>query len=265
MSEIPSIALPITRRNLMRGAVVSCSAVLAGCERIVGDRRFRVTLIVDTPNGLREGSSIVRAYMVRNNGLPGPRSRIGFQGEAVFVDLGGGKNLILTTSLDPLGYTSDGWTRLWMSAYGVGLDGDVTPYWTGEQRLQGRRTLDPRHWPTIISYRDLNDPDSGEIVLAYERTLVGAGRGDDKGPYRSTLAVNRVSDVLGPGHSVQSVVLEMMPDRTPITTEIERQIPFLRNPAHQLRLRPTILSVPARFQPTISLFRMEMKDAYLDR
>jgi hypothetical protein len=59
--------------------------------------RFRLSLEIDTPTGLKSGSSVITASFQETSwGLPeatGVRSYL--RGEAVFVDLGGGKSVIM--------------------------------------------------------------------------------------------------------------------------------------------------------------------------
>jgi hypothetical protein len=63
--------------------------------------RYRVTVEVDTPDGVKSGSSVVEALYFRQmifQQLVGPRFPTNFTGEATFVDLGGGRNVVLTVS-----------------------------------------------------------------------------------------------------------------------------------------------------------------------
>ncbi len=58
--------------------------------------RYKVTVEVQTPDGLKSGSSVMDAeYRVSGYDL-GNLFDASFEGEAVFVDLGRGKNLVLT-------------------------------------------------------------------------------------------------------------------------------------------------------------------------
>ncbi|WP_271894241.1 hypothetical protein [Candidatus Phyllobacterium onerii] len=63
-----------------------------------------MTVQVDTPDGVKSGSSVVEALYFRSmilQQLVGPTFPTNFTGEATFVDLGGGRNVVLTVMGGP--------------------------------------------------------------------------------------------------------------------------------------------------------------------
>jgi len=83
-----------TRRSVLAGAgALAAIALLPGCglasERLP-DYRYRLTVEVDTPEGLRTGSSViaVRSILLPKTLPDAPVLRIEVRGEAVTVDLG---------------------------------------------------------------------------------------------------------------------------------------------------------------------------------
>jgi hypothetical protein len=64
--------------------------------------RYELRLDVDTPQGVKTGSSVMEARYGWQPTLGGITSSVknGFSGEAVFVDLGDGKNLVVTLTDD---------------------------------------------------------------------------------------------------------------------------------------------------------------------
>src|SRR5262245_578483 len=80
-------------------------AALTGCSGPVYTYRYRLTVEVDTPEGLKSGSSVIETTVQDNTESWGPpesrmvRSRT--KGEAVFVDLGSGKHVIALLAMGP--------------------------------------------------------------------------------------------------------------------------------------------------------------------
>ena len=83
--------------------VIAAALLVARCSTEEARLRYRLTLTVRTPEGLRSGSSVLELALARKNLIPLPgvsgadwgggfRSR----GEAPFVDLGGGRTLFAT-------------------------------------------------------------------------------------------------------------------------------------------------------------------------
>jgi hypothetical protein len=206
--------------------------ILAGCDRIIGDHRFKITFVVNTPDGPREGTAIWRAFLVEQTG-PGPRYSARFQGEAIFVALGGGKHAILTFGRGVNGDFGE-WSDIWLRAYGFGPGFGSTEQWTGKQPVgNGRRLVDRDLWGTVVSFRDLNDPDSFQIVYANDRENIGPDR-YGQSQYRPVV-IDRASEILGPGYSIEGVYLAIIPAGTPLTKMIERQVPFLVSDRERLR------------------------------
>lgn len=83
--------MTLTRRTLL--GLLSCMGV-AGCQRRKPEEiRYRLTLEVDTPEGVKTGSSVWRQLVIWDDGpLAGLNGGVGnrtsIQGEAVTVDLG---------------------------------------------------------------------------------------------------------------------------------------------------------------------------------
>lgn len=72
------------------------AAILTSCGRSSEELRYRLTVQVETPEGLRTGSSVIEVRGVKNPGWVNPEgrgTRSSFRGEAAAVDLPGGKTL----------------------------------------------------------------------------------------------------------------------------------------------------------------------------
>jgi hypothetical protein len=88
----------MTRRESIGLLLVSAAALLTGCGllRPSEELRYRLTVEVETPEGLKTGSSVIEVRGVKNPDWVTPEgrgTRSSFRGEAVAVDLPGGKTL----------------------------------------------------------------------------------------------------------------------------------------------------------------------------
>ena len=91
----------MTRRDLINALLVSSAFGLGGCMlRETETIRYRITVEVDTPRGLRTGSSVWQVKALE--GLPMSNSGVNYEieGEAVAVDLPGGGKARLSGCID---------------------------------------------------------------------------------------------------------------------------------------------------------------------
>ena len=117
--------------------------------------RFRLTIEVETPDGLKIGSGVMQSAWSRKAGwVPQTGGVISsLRGDAVFVDLGNGQNVIAILGMGSTG-SQDGIARLAASAFGRDkplwfID---APHWTGSAELN------PAYIPTLVAFANLNDP-----------------------------------------------------------------------------------------------------------
>ena len=193
--------------------------VLAGCDFFnssLPTYRYRLTIEVDTPQGLRTGSSVAEVHTTKqgtwNIDSPGVINSVVF-GEAVAVDLPNGQTLFAVLS--------DNWSM----HIGRAFEASVPP--TGVIDLRARtkamradralRTLpdwsdskrtrnDPgiRIYPLLVRFRDIADPASVEEV-----------------PYDNLAAS------FGEGYALRRMTVQRTRDR--ITTGIEQRLPWLED------------------------------------
>jgi hypothetical protein len=123
--------------------------------------RFRLTVEVDTPEGLRSGSSVIQISRWESGGLPDAR-KIGsvIRGEAIFIDLDHGKNLIAILGWGQVGEDEDKIVHLISAALAPQVRGD----WKEECKLRGRGDLPSSYFPTLISFSDLKNPATAKVV-----------------------------------------------------------------------------------------------------
>lgn len=177
----------------MRLLVVLGLALTAACGGAMGKSyppyRYRLTVEVETPQGLRTGSSVieVRTAMAGPNSIPSPgQVFMQVNGEAVAVDLPNGQTLfaLLSSGFDGGGWAAgayaariprlserevkarspDGkWTAeadfdLWMEAVLASTGTYAIP------RIKDQKGKTGNDWPMLVRLRDLRDPGSVEQV-----------------------------------------------------------------------------------------------------
>lgn len=183
--------------------------------------RFKITLSVDSPDGLRSGSSVMEVRTRRYPAwttLGNNSEQSSLTGEAVFVDLGqtsNGKprNVIALLALGPSGENVDfyllpdsAFKPLWQQKVsspdfrGSSWELPKLPVGTTAQ-LTGNLV------PTLLSFADLSDPSSAREM------------GPDDFP-----------QVLGNGFRLRDAKIEIVSADEPITRGIERKLPWWDKP-----------------------------------
>lgn len=159
----------MTRRGVL-GLLASAGALLAGCELIEssGKYRFRMTVEVMTPQGLKTGSGVM-AVSAREiiKTLPDEGAGSGgILGEAVVVDLADGPIFVLLTIPDAAQPLDVEVTHALAPA--APLD-PVRNYVAAVRSLgqlwsPAKADLPRASWPMMVRFRDINDPKTVERV-----------------------------------------------------------------------------------------------------
>lgn len=152
--------------------VVAACALLAACNPFTPTYtyRYRITVEVDTPQGLRNGSSVWEVRQWRGSGIPnrGIRSRV--RGEAVAVDLPDGTLFALLRGADTdVDYLATVVYRHLINHPTPGLPMDLGPDGFSKNMRAIIRTkpvfqLDANEYPLLVRFRDINNPASVEKV-----------------------------------------------------------------------------------------------------
>ncbi len=161
-------------------AILALLAVLVVGDQIRlhrPDHKFRLTLEVETPDGMKSASGVYsvtpnRGYGGSNTGeTAGPRTR----GDALFVDLGGGKNLVALlavgtepTELDATNYIA---MRSFIAA------GRKVQFRDMKKTTSMSPVVVPAaNAPVLVTFKDVNDPASMRLVTADDvQELLGPG------------------------------------------------------------------------------------------
>ena len=177
---------------------------------------FRLTLEVDTPDGVKSGSSIIRVTTSEHAPWLPIANFVehSVRGEAAFVDIGNGRNVIAT-----LGFGQSGRDDR-IANLAAGAIGHDKEFWYRKTPSHGQAELTGPLIPLLVSFSDLNGPATGREV--------------NPGEFRN---------VFGPDVHFKRVWIEMIP--SPIwpfewtrglvsTPRIEKVMPWL---AHMERYR----------------------------
>jgi hypothetical protein len=167
--------------------------------------RYKLTAEVMTPGGLKRGSSVIEVSYSHNGDWGGGKSAdLNMVGEAVYVDLGQGKNLFVTLSSNESGrnqFLNPNYAPLKgaLNAYAMPLKVFDLKWTFGKERelcaaaskipLGQKKAAFPlfhTNLPTLVTFRDLYDPDSISVVQPLE-----------------------IDKVLGQNFKIKSIALEM--------------------------------------------------------
>ena len=168
------------KRRVILGALFGTAAlVLSGCNPFWKDYRYKMTVEVQTPQGVKSGYAVRQvSFHARPNGGDGAGAR----GEAIAVDIAPGKTLfaLLTGANGDSDYAS--WIASWaldrkMSPNGANKDYDAGAF--AELYPTAPKTESPIYFgalPMLVTFRDIRDPKSiARVDAANLTTMFGAG------------------------------------------------------------------------------------------
>ena len=204
--------------------VLVFSLFFVACDDTTPDYRYRLTVEVETPGGLRTGSSVIEVEqnMGRSAGTGfGKIIMRRVRGEAVAVDLPGGQTLFTLLRSD----TNNEWAETVMQMLAPEIEGETfDDEFDNVLMIEGEVQL-PRTWPAnvvvpersayplLVTFGDIDDPTSVERVDP-----------DD------------LVATFGEGVSLKRITVELTDDA--VTTEIEERLGWLAS------LRGTLLAQP---------------------
>jgi len=127
---------------------------------VCGTWRYKLTVNVDTPEGMKSGSAVREAEICLADHLApeAPDVDIKPRGEAVVIDLGKRGALFVLTAF--------GDYQLLISAFPrpLALTEEGLRYY---ENLKAKTTLKPEQYPQIVMFKDINDPKSVVLVKGW--------------------------------------------------------------------------------------------------
>ena len=178
--------------------------------------KYRLTIEVETPEGVKSGSGVLAVHPDRSYSRGGHTTT---KGDAVLLDLGGGKNLVALLAHIDKSLDLDGVSYVALRAYkaaGRNVSFNEMGTMSGAVRVTGALI------PVLVSFTDLRDPASAHAVQPDE-----------------------LEPALGKGFRLRGISAEVVPNGAwpldfggalgePVTRGIETKLPWLSgadNPA----------------------------------
>ena len=195
--------------------------------------KYRLTVEVETPGGLKSASGVMSVHPDRGYSRGGHTST---RGDAVLIDLGGGKNLLALLAHLDKSIDLDGMNYLALRAYKA--SGRNVSF-NEMSRITGTVPVKDALLPVLVTFADLNDPATAHAVPP-----------DD------------LEAAFGKGFRLHGISAEVVPNGVwpldfggalgePVTRGIEAKLPWLKgadNPA-AMALRATGLPVGEGIDP----------------
>lgn len=185
--------------------LTACGNTNGGNIFASGKWRYKMTVAVETPEGVKTGSA-VREVRIYDGWKPLPEMTpsLKVKGEAVVVDLGKrGVLFALMRDYNPNGYDRgvNYGSRILFDVFPPPEAGakNITRYY--ENLDDVKAILKPEHYPLFVHFTDLSDPKTVEAVSATNTT-------DE--PFRSgTSIIRSLESVFGKGVALKYVTVEM--------------------------------------------------------
>lgn len=175
-----------------------------------GTYRYRVTVEIVTPEGIKTGSAVREIRVHTEPGFLGVRKQ-GIDrliGEAVVIDLGTRGVVFALLSEDDL-YQAFPYNN------GVGILSPMGIRYYKSLKPGTKAPLPSEKYPTFVTFKDLSDPKSLQLVYG-QRFDVEA---------QKHLLVDEMETLFGAGVRVQGITIEITND--PVTWGIEKGLPWL--------------------------------------
>lgn len=197
-------------------AIITVNALGAKSDIFVsGKWRYRMTVAVETPEGLKTGSAVREVRVEKGlKLLPEMGASVELTGEAIVVDLG--KRGVLFALIDE--------DAAWRIVFDLFPVQDLAPLTSEGIRYysslkNAKATLDPGRYPLLVRFRDLRDPTTVEALCS------GEVMEKCKKRYLKRQVIP-IDEAFGKGVRIKEVVFEMTDD--PVTSSgIIDKLPWL--------------------------------------
>ena len=205
----------IARRTVLGLFAGGAAALLGGCRLLGGNSyRFKMTVDVETPQGLRTGSSVYEVTAFKTSELiaGGTSSDSTVKGEAAAVDLPGGRTLFaLLKTINPM---RDDLALMSMAALDPAFSNnrvESTKRIAFGDGIRSPNEVVVSDYPLLVNFRDLSAPHTVERIDA------------------ANLAAT-----FGPDYRLRRIMVQVTDE--PVTTGIVKRLTWL--PEHRGTLKP---------------------------
>jgi hypothetical protein len=172
--------------------------------------KYRLTVEVETPEGVKAASSVISVHPDRGYSRQG---HTGISGDAVFVDLGGGKNLIALLAHIDNAVDLDGMNYLALRAYkAAGLNVSFNEM----SRMTGAVPVSGALIPILVTFGDLSEPGTARTASPH----------DLKAAFGSGFQLHRISAEVVPNGFWPLDIGGPLGE--PVTRGIEAKLPWLK-------------------------------------
>lgn len=198
--------------------------------------RYKMTVEVDTPEGVKSGSSVIevttRQWPESIKGLSsGHYNNMSIEGESVFIDLGNGKNLVTLLATGQYAQDYRDVERFPARAF-LGLGHQESYQNLGlkwAKRLVNmvgqKASLRPEHRPTLVTFSDVNDPESIQLVYASEVLEYREKRPSPR-MFKSSVVADHFEYIFGKGYALKDITIEIT-NENPTDKQVSNKLPLL--------------------------------------
>ncbi len=156
----------VVRTTAAAIAIIAAAVIWRSVESPTYTHRFRLTIEAEVEGQVRRGSGVIEVrvtdYKVGMPGAKGTHARV--LGEAVFLDLGKGRNVLAALGTGPRD-SIDGFAELTRAAFmpvHPGLSYRDVPNLTGVAPLTEQQV------PTLVTFSNLRDPKTARVIAPDE-------------------------------------------------------------------------------------------------
>ncbi|WP_152540025.1 hypothetical protein [Afipia sp. P52-10] len=138
------------------------------------DHKYRLTINVETPFGVKSGSGVVSVHLSKDPPLLPHIGSIGAKGDAIFVNLGEGRNLFMIMAAGKKGENVD--AIAYLAEKVLAATGHKVSF-QDVYKFAGRTLpVGSDHIPTLVSFVDLKDVATARVVRPDDlQSVFGAG------------------------------------------------------------------------------------------
>lgn len=182
-----------------------------------GTWRYKITVNVETPEGLKTGYAVREMSNSRSKNeinLPQATHPANVKGEAVVVDLG--KRGKLFALMKGYKYGHDHANTILYNIFPSGSGGNSAAgirFYRGLK--EAHAVMTPEQYPMLVTFKDINDPKTVTSVLTTHR--------EETSPFKFKVVADNFEELFGKGVKLRDITIEMTED--PVTEGIKEHMP----------------------------------------